>query len=156
MKGQLGEETRWGLTIMPWAPCRVGCPRSHRAEMCTFWPQGFHCFATSLSFQLMVGDRGPGAGCRLRCSVASRSPTCKLLDHRLPPFPDGGPSTPLCLSLGFTGMESTSSQIYSSDGMYSNMDAPVTQTNIKFYATQKLKNVKERATWFQTPYVLWP
>ena len=68
----------------------------------------------------------------------------------------GAPSTPLCLSLGFYWDGEHVFPDLPSDGMYSNIDAPVTQTNIKFYANNVLKNVKERATWFQTPYVLWP
>ncbi|KAM5340310.1 epididymis-specific alpha-mannosidase [Glossophaga mutica] len=42
------------------------------------------------------------------------------------------------------------------DGLYSDMDEPVTERTIETYAKALVGEVKLRATWFQTPHVLWP
>ncbi|XP_047423150.1 epididymis-specific alpha-mannosidase [Sciurus carolinensis] len=42
------------------------------------------------------------------------------------------------------------------DGVYPNMSEPVTPANIDLYAKELVANVKQRAAWFRTPYVLWP
>ncbi|KAM4811420.1 epididymis-specific alpha-mannosidase isoform X1 [Urocitellus parryii] len=42
------------------------------------------------------------------------------------------------------------------DGVYPNMSEPVTPANIDLYAKELVANVKQRAAWFQTPYILWP
>ncbi|XP_004847379.1 epididymis-specific alpha-mannosidase isoform X2 [Heterocephalus glaber] len=42
------------------------------------------------------------------------------------------------------------------DGVYPNMSEPVTPANIDLYAQALVANVKQRATWFRTPHVLWP
>ncbi|XP_012967983.1 epididymis-specific alpha-mannosidase [Mesocricetus auratus] len=42
------------------------------------------------------------------------------------------------------------------DGVYPNMSEPVTLDNIHLYAEALVANVKQRATWFRTPHVLWP
>ena len=110
MKGQLGEETRWGLTIMPWAPCRVGCPRSHRAKMRHLLATRLSLLATSLSFQLM-GGRGPDQWLQAQMLWGLAEP--HLQAPQAASLPRWGPLALLSVSAsGFTGMESTSSQIY--------------------------------------------
>ncbi|XP_064142301.1 epididymis-specific alpha-mannosidase isoform X2 [Loxodonta africana] len=42
------------------------------------------------------------------------------------------------------------------DGVYPNMSEPVTPANIDLYAEALVANVRQRAAWFRTPYVLWP
>ncbi|XP_003496665.1 epididymis-specific alpha-mannosidase [Cricetulus griseus] len=42
------------------------------------------------------------------------------------------------------------------DGVYPNMSEPVTPANIHLYADALVANVKQRASWFRTPHVLWP
>lgn len=42
------------------------------------------------------------------------------------------------------------------DGLYPNMSEPVTADNIDLYAKELVANVKQRAAWFRTPYILWP
>ncbi|XP_007954504.1 epididymis-specific alpha-mannosidase [Orycteropus afer afer] len=42
------------------------------------------------------------------------------------------------------------------DGVYPNMSEPVTPANIDLYAEALAANVRQRATWFRTPHVLWP
>ncbi|KAM9677390.1 LOW QUALITY PROTEIN: epididymis-specific alpha-mannosidase [Trichechus inunguis] len=42
------------------------------------------------------------------------------------------------------------------DGVYPNMSEPVTPVNIDLYAEALVANVRQRAAWFRTPYVLWP
>ncbi|CAH6977974.1 epididymis-specific alpha-mannosidase [Phodopus roborovskii] len=42
------------------------------------------------------------------------------------------------------------------DGVYPNMSEPVTPANIHLYASALVANVKQRATWFRTPHILWP
>ncbi|XP_070469417.1 epididymis-specific alpha-mannosidase isoform X1 [Equus przewalskii] len=42
------------------------------------------------------------------------------------------------------------------NGIYPDMDPPVTSGNIKLYVKDLVGNVKERAPWFRTPHVLWP
>ena len=56
----------------------------------------------------------------------------------------GPPNTPLCLSDGFYWDGEPVFPDLPSDGVYSNMDAPVTQRS-KFCANSVLKNVKEHA-----------
>ncbi|XDB51618.1 hypothetical protein AB1E18_005172 [Capra hircus] len=42
------------------------------------------------------------------------------------------------------------------DGWYPNMQLPVTQKSLQSFVEAMLYNVGERATWFQTPHLLWP
>ena len=112
MKGQLGEETRWGLTIMPWAPCRVTYLRSHRAEMRHLLATRLSLLATSLSFQLM-GDRGPEQSLQAQMLCGLAEPHLQAPGPQAASLPRWGPLALLSVSAsGFTGMESTSSQIY--------------------------------------------
>uniref|UniRef100_A0A3B4DSU0 Alpha-mannosidase n=1 Tax=Pygocentrus nattereri TaxID=42514 RepID=A0A3B4DSU0_PYGNA len=42
------------------------------------------------------------------------------------------------------------------DGVYPNMSLPVTKDTLEPYAQTMVKNIKQRAQWFQTNHVLWP
>lgn len=42
------------------------------------------------------------------------------------------------------------------DGLYSDMDEPVTAHTVERYAKALVQEAKLRAAWFRTPHVLWP
>ena len=124
-----------GLTTMLWAPCRVTCPRSHRAEM-------WRLLST-------------------RLSSAPHLPVCPTDGRQRPraglPSQQGVSSNiPLLLSKGFYWNEKAVFPDPPWDGMYPNQTVPVTLSNIQRYANTLSYNVRKRAPWFLTPHILWP
>ncbi|XP_071493889.1 epididymis-specific alpha-mannosidase-like [Diadema antillarum] len=43
-----------------------------------------------------------------------------------------------------------------SDGIYPNMSDPVNKTNVEQYSDFMVANIRQRAAWFKSPFLLWP
>ena len=125
-----------GLTTMLWAPCWVTCPRPHRAEM----------------WRLLSA----------RLSSAHHLPVCPADGRQrpragLPPPPSRvSPLTFLFLRKGFYWNETAVFPDPPWDGMDPNKTVPVTLSNVQHYADTLSYNVRRRAPWFLTRYMLWP
>lgn len=80
-----------------------------------------------------------------------------LLDPELPPLSGRGSSNPsLPCREGFNWDGTAVFPNSPPDRVFHPKSVPITWNNINYYVSLLVDNVKERATWFRTPHLLWP